>query len=217
MKRKTRITIVAGIAAAGFVLANPGLGGSAFANPGGGGSGPGGYGHSMGKSGYGHTMGQRRGFRHGRSRAQKPIISLSLRFRDKLKLSEGQIAKLKKLRSDFVRRMIGERAALRTLRFDIRQALKADKVDLPAAEKLVRAASKKRGDNALDRIRTIESGKALLTSEQLKELKTLISRGRMGHSGVMMEMHREMMGKGHGESSDTSESGKIESGKGKKF
>ncbi len=225
MKRKTRITIVAGIAVAGLALAYSGSGGSALAHPGGG-SGPGGSGqpgYSMSQRGFG--MGQHRGFHRGgfrrhRRRAQKPLVFLSLRFRDELKLNEGQIAKLEKLRSGFARRMIGERAAMRTLRFDIRQALKADKVDLLAAEKLVRAASKKRGDIALAHIRTIERGKALLTKEQLKELKTLVSRhgrGFMGHSGPMMGMHREMMGKGHEGPSGMSESGKLESGKGKKF
>jgi Spy/CpxP family protein refolding chaperone len=132
-------------------------------------------------------------------------------------LNEEQITKLEKLRSDFVRRMIGERAALRTLRFDIRQALKADKMDLPAAEKLVRGAAKKRADIALDRIRTIKKGKALLTKEQIKELKTLISRRDRGRYGAMMREHHGMMEKEHHGPSGKSGSGKAEPGKGKKF
>ena len=113
--------------------------------------------------------------------------------------------------------MIGERAALRTLRFDIRQALKADKVDLPAAEKLVRGAAKKRADIALDRIHTIVKGKALLTKEQIKELKTLISRRDRGRYGAIMREHHGMMEKEHHGPSGKSGSGKAEPGKGKKF
>jgi Spy/CpxP family protein refolding chaperone len=184
-----------------------------------------------GYRGYGHQMGprarfrsaryRRGGFRRHRPRAQKPIISLSLRFRDELKLNEEQIDKLENLRSDFIRRMIGERAALRTLRFDIRQALRADKVDVSAAEKLVRGAAKKRADIALDRIRTIEKGKALLTEEQFKELKTLTSRrgrGRWGgrdRYGAMMREHHDEMEREHHGDSQQGPPGKSESGKGK--
>jgi Spy/CpxP family protein refolding chaperone len=183
MTRTKRNTLIAASAAVALAVA-----GISYAH-----SGP-----ENGKSGGGwgqHMMGQMRGMgshmirgmhgRFGRSGA-RPMISLALRFQEDLKLTQDQIKKLTGLRDDFTRRSIGERAAVRTMRFDLRKALEADKVDLGASEKQIRAIAAKRADRRIDRLRTIEKGKAVLTKEQRTALGGLIrqnSSGWMSHQG----------------------------------
>ncbi len=186
MTRKKRNTLIAASAAVALAVAGISYAhsGPEYGKPGGG------WGrHMMGRMG-GHMM---RGM-HGRySRGgARPMISLALRFRDDLKLTQDQIGKLTGLRDDYIRRSIGERAAIRTMRFDLRKALEAEKVDLAASEKQIRKIAAKRADRRIDRLRTIEKGKAVLTKEQLTTLGGLIHRssGWMGHG---------MMGRGGGQ------------------
>ena len=189
MTRKKRNTLIAASAAVALAVA-----GISYAH-----SGP-----EYGKSGRGwgqHMMGQMskmgghmmRGMhgRFGRGGA-RPMISLALRFQEDLKLTQDQIGKLTSLRDDYTRRSIGERAAIRTMRFDLGKALEAGKVDLAASEKQIRAIAAKRADRRIDRLRTIEKGKAVLTKEQRTTLSGLI---RQRHSGWM---GGGMMGPGGG-------------------
>ena len=206
MTRKKRTALIAASAAGVLALSAPSLAlagpslapgpslahsGPEYGKPGGGWGG-----HMMSRMGRmgGHLMrgmhgrytlgGARRG--GARRGGARPIISLALRFRDDLKLTQDQIGKLTGLRDDYIRRSIGERAAVRTMRFDLRRALEADKVDLAATEKQIRAIAAKRADRRIDRLRTIEKGKAVLTKEQLTTLGGLIRQrhsGWMGHGG----------------------------------
>jgi Spy/CpxP family protein refolding chaperone len=129
-------------------------------------------------------------------RGPRPIISLALRFKEDLKLSEEQVEKLDNLRADFYRRRIGERAGLKTLRFDLRRVLKEDKIDMARAEEHIRAIAQKRGDLTLDRIATIEKGKTILTAGQLKNLKDLLRERRKAHRESMMRGMGERHGSG---------------------
>jgi len=171
MNWKIQIISIAAIAAAGLSLAKISSA------------------HGSGRSDWqsyrsGHHMRTTGRFRHHRK--HRSIISLALRFRDELKLSKDQIKKMGGLRDNFIRRNISERAILRTLRFDLRKALKKEKVELVEVEKYVRAIAQKRGDLALDRIATIERGKTVLTSEQRKNLTALLRRHKRNHQKVRM-------------------------------
>ena len=179
MNRNIRIALVATIAAAGLSFADT----SSANNKG-----------MRGRRGHGsgHPMGMRGRFRG--HRRPRPIISLALRFKEDLKLSEEQVKKLDDLRAGFYRRRIGERAGLRTLRFDLRRVLKEDKIDMARAEEHIRAIAKKRGDLTLDRIATIEKGKTILTAEQLKNLKDLLRQRRRAHREDMRRGMRERGG-----------------------
>ncbi len=192
MTRKKRNALIAASAAVALAVAGISY---AHSGPEYGKAGRGWGRHMMG----GHMMGRMRGHmmrgmhsRFGRGGA-RPMISLALRFQEDIKLTQDQIRKLTGLRDDYIRRSIGERAAIRTMRFDLRKALEADKVDLAASEKQIRTIAAKRADRRIDRLRTIEKGKSVLTKEQLTTLGGLI---RQRHSGWM---GHGMMGPGGGQ------------------
>lgn len=227
--RKIMIVSIAaaGIAASGAVYAHGGGGEGRRSYGRGSGQHMGGYsggGHMKGYFGGRSSRGRRfraRGYRRGPG--LRPYISIALRFRDEIKLSDEQTKKLTDLRDNFYRDMIGERAAMRTMRFDLRKMLKADKVDIKNAEKQIKALSSKRAEMRLNRIRTIERGKAILTGEQYKSLQSLLlERRRAYRSGAMhygmsggtgQGMHGGMGPGMHGGTGQ----GVPESGKSKKF
>jgi Spy/CpxP family protein refolding chaperone len=154
---------------------------------------------------------------HGRGGPSlKPYISIALRFRDEIKLSDEQVTKLTDLRDKFYRDMIGERATMRTMRFDLRKLLKADKVDIKSAEKQINALSGKRAELRIKRIHAIEQGKAILTGEQYKSLQTLL---RERHQARWSGMGQGMQGQGmrQGMQGQGMKQGMPQSGKSKKF
>ncbi len=177
-----RLTVL--LAALGVMLA-----GTASAHSGGGGpalrKAPG---HHMGYrgSGMGHRFGRDRAF------ASQPLISIALRNSEELKLTDDQVTKLKNLRDGFLREMIRARADIKIMRLDLRTALDAEKVDMADVEKRLRAVTKKRTDVRLERLRTIQSGKALLTADQSKQLRELIKTRRSRRWA-----HYRGMGPGH--------------------
>lgn len=131
-------------------------------------------------------------FHHGGPRGGRPLITLMLRQSDELELSHEQIMGLKELRADFRREAIRRRADLRIAEMDLMALLDADTVDLAKVEAKVRGIGEQRAELRLLRIRAIEDGKALLTSEQRSKLRTLLSQHRQprqrsggsgGHSG----------------------------------
>jgi Heavy-metal resistance len=105
---------------------------------------------------------------------QQPIISLLLRNREKLGLSDDQVKKLEQLRADFEKESIKNEADVRVAEIDLTNLLQAQNTDLAKAETKIREIEKLRADLRIARIRAIEKGKALLTAEQRKKLPDLI-------------------------------------------
>jgi Spy/CpxP family protein refolding chaperone len=105
---------------------------------------------------------------------QQPIISLLLRNREKVGLSDDQVKKLEELRADFEKESIKNDADVRVAEIDLTNLLQAQSVDLEKAEAKIRDIERLRGDLRIARIRAIEKGKALLTAEQRKKLQDLI-------------------------------------------
>jgi Spy/CpxP family protein refolding chaperone len=101
-----------------------------------------------------------------------------LRHRDELGLSPSQVQSLERLRSDFQQEATRYDTDLRTVESDLAALLNADPTDLARLEAKVREIERLRADLRLARVRTIEQGKAQLTSEQRSKLRALLAEPR---------------------------------------
>jgi len=106
---------------------------------------------------------------------QRALISLMLRNREKLGLSDDQVKKLEQLRSDFEKETIRNEADIRVAEIDLNNLLQAASADLPKIEGKIREIERLRADLRIARLRAIEKGKALLTVEQGRKLQELLS------------------------------------------
>jgi hypothetical protein len=110
---------------------------------------------------------------------QQPVISLLLRNREKLALSDEQVRKLEQLRSDFEKETIRNDADVRVAEIDLNNLLQAGNVDLAKVEGKIREVERLRADLRIARVRAVEKGKALLTPEQRKKLQELLAEQRL--------------------------------------
>ncbi len=161
----------------------------------GGGMGPGMMGQGMGPGMMGRgPMGP------GGRRADpedKPLISIMLQLRQQLGLSAEQVSKLRALRSEFEKEAIRVGAEIRVIEVDLDDLLEQEKVDLGKVEAAIRKEETLRGNQRISRIKTIESGKALLTVEQRDKLKKALEAGPgMGMMGQGQPMGGSPMGMG---------------------
>ncbi len=106
---------------------------------------------------------------------QQPVISLLLRNREKVGLSDDQIKKLEQLRSDFEKETIRNEADIRVAEIDLNNLLQAPSADMAKIEAKIREVERLRADLRIARIRAIDKAKALLSAEQRKRLQELIS------------------------------------------
>ncbi len=127
---------------------------------------------------------------------ERPLISLMLRFRQQLALSNEQVGKLTALRSGFEKEAIRAGAEIRVVEIELDDLLDQEKVDLGKVEAAIRKEESLRGNLRLSRVKTIEAGKAILTAEQRDKLKKNLEGGSgMGMMGSGM-MGPGMMGPG---------------------
>ncbi len=107
------------------------------------------------------------------------MISLLLRNREKIGLSEEQVKKLEQLRSDFEKETIRNEADIRIAEIDLNNLLQAPNADMGKIEAKVRDIERLRADLRIARIRAIEKGKALLSPDQRKKLQEVTSDQRL--------------------------------------
>jgi Spy/CpxP family protein refolding chaperone len=105
----------------------------------------------------------------------RPVISIMLSHPDELALSSGQVQALERLRAEFQKEAIRAGADLRVAEMDLGQLLAAEPTDMSAVEGKIRAIEKRRADLRLARVRTIESGRALLNADQREKLRALLA------------------------------------------
>ncbi len=96
-----------------------------------------------------------------------------LMFSEKLGLSDEQKSKIESIKLKAEKGTISKKAELETANLDLRELLKADKPDRAAIRKKVNEISKLRADLNMIRIDSMLDSKAVLTSEQLENLKKL--------------------------------------------
>jgi Spy/CpxP family protein refolding chaperone len=128
----------------------------------------------------GGPMGRMRG-----DPAERPLITIMLHHRTELGLSPDQVTRLETLRGDFTREAIRRGADIRIGELDVASLLEQDAVDLAKAETKMREVAQLRADLRIARLRAVEQGKAVLTSEQRTRLQTMLSGGMPHGPGSM--------------------------------
>jgi hypothetical protein len=113
--------------------------------------------------------------RPGDSPAERPLITLMLRWRRELALSPAQVESLERLRADFQREAARQDTELRAAEVILAGLLQVEPVDLASVETRVREIERRRADLRLTRIRTIEQGRAQLTADQRARLSALLA------------------------------------------
>lgn len=122
----------------------------------------------------------------------RPIITLMLGNREQLKLSSDQVKSLESLRSAFGKEATRITAEMRRTELELEELLEQEPVDLSRAEATIRKGASLLAELHIGQIKTIEEGKALLSPEQRKTLRSVIERTRTGYRGP----DRETMGPG---------------------
>lgn len=105
----------------------------------------------------------------------RPLISIMLSHRDELGLSSGQVQALERLRVEFQKEAIRAEADLKVAEADLGLLLSAEPRDMAAIEAKIREIEKRRADLRVARVRSIESGRALLTADQREKLRALLA------------------------------------------
>ena len=124
-------------------------------------------------------------------------------FKERLNLTDDQVAKLKKIRSDYQKEMIKRKANLRVAMLELWEIIDAKNLDMGKAEKKVKELEVMQSDLMLYRIKTLQETRKFLTDEQYEQFRELgfksmrHMKGRHGMMGGMMgPMGGGMMGGG---------------------
>ncbi len=99
------------------------------------------------------------------------FFSLILKLQEKLNLSTEQIEKLKKLQSEFQKETLKRNAELQVAEIELNEFQTQDPLDLGKVDAKLKQIEAFRTELRLAYINTIEKGKAVLTSEQQKNLE----------------------------------------------
>ena len=122
---------------------------------------------------------------------ERPLLSFMLEHRDQLALTPEQVTRLDALRTAFARDAIRREADIRVAELDLQALLAAERLDMPKVEAAIRELATRRAELRIERLRTIEQGRAVLSAEQRTKLQALLGGpprpGRRGAvSGVRM-------------------------------
>ncbi len=104
---------------------------------------------------------------------ERPLLSLALRNRTELALSDEQVKTLQGLVERFGKSAEPRVRDIEAAERDIAALLAKDSADLAQVEAKVRALEKARADLRVERIRTIAEGRAALSAEQRTKLDQL--------------------------------------------
>jgi hypothetical protein len=111
---------------------------------------------------------------HEESGTDRPVISLILRYRNELELSQEQVRALEDLDDAYQRKTIRGDADIRIAELDLEKLLKADPVNLDLARMKLEEIEARKVEVRLARVGAIEQAKTLLSADQRAKLSTLI-------------------------------------------
>lgn len=114
---------------------------------------------------------------------ERPLLSLALRHRAELGLSEDQVKALQGLVDRFRQEAEKRLGDIETAERELAGLLKEETADPAKVEATVRAIEKLRADLRIARIRTIAEGRAALTPGQRTKLEGLVAGGRQAPRG----------------------------------
>jgi Spy/CpxP family protein refolding chaperone len=117
-------------------------------------------------------------------------------FKEKLDLTDEQVEKFSKIRSDYLKESIKKRAEIKVAGVELFELFDQKKIDQAQIEKKLRQIEALKTDIALFRIKMLFKTQAFLNEDQFEKLKTMTKR-MIGHR--MMKGKRGMMGSGMGQ------------------
>ncbi len=123
---------------------------------------------------------------YGREGHDGPLISLMLQWKDQLGLTADQERSLRELRASFEKEAITRTSEIDVAELELKDLLEQDKVDLTKVGPQTKKVALLRADLRLARIKTIEAGKALLSSDQQEKFKRLARESWTGGMGMGM-------------------------------
>ncbi|MBI1734567.1 MAG: hypothetical protein HYR51_05275 [Candidatus Rokubacteria bacterium] len=136
----------------------------------------------MGRSMHGAAGGGRCAASAGEATSfERPWISFALQHATELGLAADQVKQLTALRDDFQKEAIRLTADIRSAEVDLRRLYSQRPLDLAAVEEKLRAIAGLETSLRVARLRTLDRGWALLTTDQQKKLD--------GHDRGMGRMH----------------------------
>lgn len=109
--------------------------------------------------------------------ADRPLITFILEHKQELSLSAEQVRSLEAIRSDFQQEAAQRVGEIEAGEAELEGLVKQAPVDLKKVEATLRKIEAQRAALRLDRIKAIDRGRALLSTEQENKLQALLSQG----------------------------------------
>ncbi len=128
--------------------------------------------------------------------SQHPAEPFSLEsYKERLGLTDEQVEKFAKVRSDYRKEVIKKRAEIQVAGVELSELLDQKKVDLGQVEKKLHQLESLKADLTLYRIKTLFKTKEFLSEDQFEKLKNFSLR-MMQHRMMPGRMGPGMMGQG---------------------
>lgn len=128
-----------------------------------------------GKAGFGQ-----RSRMHRMADSGAPLISIALRHRTELNLSNEQVASLEKIRTHYQEQGAPHQQQLRALESEISELRQQSPANLIQMKLKIEQSEKLRSELRYLREEALENGKTILTAAQRDQLKTLAGSGHRG-------------------------------------
>jgi Spy/CpxP family protein refolding chaperone len=117
---------------------------------------------------------------HRMSGAGAPLISIALKHRAELNLSNEQVANLEKIRTHYQSQTAPVQQELRGIEREIADLRQQSPANLIQIRLKIEQAEKLRSELRYLREEALENGKSILTAQQKDQLKTLVASGHRG-------------------------------------
>jgi cytochrome c oxidase subunit 2 len=104
---------------------------------------------------------------------ERPLISQMLAVRDQLALTEQQVQRLEKLRTDYEKDAIRRTSEIQIAEVDLSQLLTSSSPEMAKVEAQVKKIATLEADLRLARIKALEAGKAVVSQEQWQKFESL--------------------------------------------
>lgn len=86
-----------------------------------------------------------------------------------LELTDEQVASLKAIKMDFMKGEIQKETDLKLAELELKELMSADKLDMPAVEKKIKAIHGMKADKKIAHLQAFEKAKGVLTPEQMQK------------------------------------------------
>ena len=117
---------------------------------------------------------------HRMSGAGAPLISIALKHRTELNLSNEQVANLEKIRTHYQNQTAPVQQQLRGIEGEVADLRQQSPANLIQIKLKIEQAEKLRSELRYLREEALENGKSILTAQQQEQLKTLVGSKRRG-------------------------------------